>query len=315
MSFQGRDYTGVHPYRIIEARYATEGFAKNHATESGTWGLRNMGNLTLSPKSYPTFLKSPFVYGYDVNLTIPTYQSNLPALRNAMLMSKSRMGIYVTTAEGKFLSFDTNFARCLGISHTFELSSENRVLNISALGYISKTEWEAVLAGSATLPSNMTSGVSLGLTASAFDLEEVSLPYIDRIAVDSVLVGHLQDPRIVHTQTNRVDQYGTPIGKQAIMAELTFRCMQEDIPTLQGAQDAVNNLSTFSAFTLNGEEFRYTGGAIMIEPSPYFGDDDRYLQIRVAGEMIYNTDESAPDSLDIGVGSASIFECKLRGAV
>lgn len=313
MAFPGLDYSKVEAYRIVGHKYAPPGLGYGHA-EAGTFGAMEPGSLVLTPKIITDKWSRERTYGYQVVATLPSLQAGIPVIKNLLLM-KGTMGFYFLTAEGKYFAFDQLLSRNMGVGFVFEITDDKRELTVTATSYITKAEWTAIMGAAGSAPTDPTGGSTLGLTANSYDLTDVSEPYIDTITIGGVNVGPLQQPVFRMTQKARNDQYGRPVGKQAVTAELTARFMESDILTLTECNAIVDTDFTTIATTLNGDSVKFTSGAGSGTFAPHIEDLDRYIDAKIMGDMIYNTSEATPDSIDAGVGSATVLEFKLRGAV
>lgn len=319
MAHPGLIYRGgvIESARFNTIHYATKDLAWNHATDSGSWGLRYPGELRIFPKTNVDALGRGIPDSYPVEIKFRTFQATIPVLHNTLLQSQEPFQAYVRTTNDKYYNFihdaaaagaSSTGSRLVGLMHEFYIDENQRYLDITLSTSLSHLQLDWLHDNLASLATAGTGGDDWPLVANTYDRGDHTIGNIADIDIDSSSVGVINSPVVKWTQIGVVDQFGRPVGGQKLRHEVSFNALQNNAAQATAFQNDMRSDVPIIITTLYGDQLQYNSGVLSVSAIENVGEENNHFAVTLTGETPYNKAEATPNSIDLGVGDANIME-------
>lgn len=308
--------------KLRRVRYTKKGLAWDHATDSGEWGLLYPGDLTITPQIYADYANRGTPPFFDVEIVLRTFQATIPVLHNCLLQSQEEFQLYAETVGGQFYNFIHDAAasidpatgsRLVSLSHEFSITQSERYIDLIIRTIISEKQYKWLHDNLSAAATAGTAGTPWPLVANAYGRGNVTEGNVKDILVDSVSVGKFNNPVVKWTQQTLFDQFNQPTGGQCLTHDLSFNLLENTSAVKALWRGYMQVPQPVKVYTMEGEEIVYNSGVLSISAQEKAGDNKHGLLVNMQGDTVYNRDEAAPESIDLGVTDANIMEFSLTG--
>ncbi len=323
-AYQGVNYRNYQVPRFAKVTGATAGFAFNHATEAFSGGLRKPGRLVKRTIPVMDAAGRPVADKIGCTLSLPMLQTRLADVLNfhKLILSGPHQWLF-QTAKGIYLAFTDNDtgggtfttpvgSSLMGGNYEFVITGTERFLNYEGACEMANTEWDYMWTNSGSAAGGGSSGTTAGLTAHPYARGNYQRSGIASLSINGVAPGVFNNPRVsIKTESSEDgnDFRGRPVPAFGV-AQCSFRMLQGAALDILGNSTAEQNDYTIQFGTWNDETIKFTTGAAGLYVSNQnVGDDSTMCEVTVQGKFPLIANDTS--SMDIGVGSASVLECKL----
>lgn len=326
MAHPGLVYRGgaIESARFNTIHYATKDLAWNHATDSGSWGLRYPGTLEIAPKVNQDALNRGIPDSYVVTIKLRTFQATIPVLHNTLLQSQEPFQCYVKTTNDKYYNFIHDAAaagaastgsRLVSLMHEFYIDENQRYLDLTLITNISHLQLDWLHDNLGALATAGTLGDDWPLVANVYDRDEHTIGNIADIDLGGASVGVINSPVVKWTQKTTLDQFGRPVGGQKLTHEVTFNALQNNAAQHTAFQEDMRTDTSCLITTLYGDQIQYNSGVLAVSAIEAIGEEENHFKVTLSGDSPYNKTEATPNSIDLGIGDANIMEFTAIGLV
>lgn len=318
-AFQGRAGTNIRSAKVTEIKYARDGFLFAHATEAGEVGLREEGVIKYKTNNVKDSAGRLIIDSYDYEITAKGLSTSFAALRNAYLLSKAPHQLRVKNNNSEYYNFiqnDGTFGTptgsgLVGLTWKFRIDDKSRTLEYKWTCRVANTEHEWVYTNAAAASTGTTGGSAYPLTAAASAARsQYRRSNIKDITVNAVNVGIFKDPVVEIEATGQPDNRQAIVGDK-IKVKVEFTMRQASRLDILGAASSNDNDWNITLTTFNDETITFATGAMLLVSEFQGSDKEYYVKVMGEAEIPYNASETAPNSIDIGVTTATTLTVSL----
>jgi hypothetical protein len=290
--FAGQAAAGILPTRLREIRYATAGMPFSHATQAGNFGLREDAFITAKAIG-PTDTAGRLIPDtYEVTVEQKGLQTNMAALKNALLLSVGPHQLRVRDQSGNYFGFINNTASIgapdgsanVGLDVKYSIGQTDRTLDLKWMAKLSPAEWKWVCENVATVHTGASGGSVDGrFTAMAYSRAGFRPSNFNMVKINSVDVGFVVDVKIDLEVDGRKDNRERRLGQNVkVTAEAT---LLQTRPTIEMAatidQADIDSVIEFNSWA--GENWKFLAGAINGTGETKVGDKENQIKITFGG--------------------------------
>jgi len=304
--FQGVNFTNRRIPRVSEIAFSTYGNPFSSATEGGKFGMREATELDIKPTSSATADGKKALQAYEVAFKAALLQTDIDSLRKVYLLSKYPHNLLITTKQGDHYGFYDNTGpilaptgtRSVGMKWKFSLSQKDRKIECEWGTSIYRTELAKLFADLGTMIAGPSATNPLALnigTGLEYDIDKFIPAGITGVEINDALVGEISDAKIEAESDGDKNIIGQLF---CYKVKLKFEVMMKQTSGAEGAAAvwAANKDNTIAFHTSNDEKIILTNCASTM-PEFKAGDKENYIKISFEGEVSYNNDETAQESI------------------
>lgn len=316
--FQGTVYTGIRSGHFRSIKLATPGFPFTNAGsshESNEIGWRDGAEVVVkTPEVTDATMRKASGLTHEVSGKIPLLQTDIATLRNYHLLSKTGCQMLGTLANGDALSFvlntgdpgSANGSCLLGLKPKFSVDAKKRMIELDIDGVMSDEEVRWLAANLGTPATGGSGGVSLGLTAMSYNRSKQRASNFQKITVDGEEVGEFRDDcKLDLTWGGQKVSPGRTLCQYVdLSAEIGMsQTLADDILAVFDTAEADR---TVIFYLKGGDTVKINKPGCLYEL--HYDEKEPYVKMMLSGRWYANADEGTPNSIDIGVGTATQIE-------
>lgn len=308
---------------IRELTFWRNGYASDDATESGTLGIHQETKIEIKPRSTKDINDIEYQDVWDHTITVADLETNFARLRSWMLFCKDYVGVGVKTSYPgayQYWNYIPSGAspvvpvgsQPMGLGFDFSLGSNTDGGRMNTLTFncgMKTPQMEWMANNSATL----NAGGALTLLPIIVDpisgktFAQRYTPGIVKITIGGVDIGRLT-PRckfglktVVMDDRKNYDDTGIPSW---MTASMDIEIQQDSLPDeiKQVLADSYG-FPPIVATTAKNETITWEAGSTGITPTISKGDKQNHLGIKLSRSFGFNTIETTPDTIDLGLTS------------
>src|ERR1035437_5046837 len=324
MAFPGYDTTSVQYPRLKSLTLAVWGAHFNAAGKFVNVGLRKVTKVDRKVVSISDVAKRDIADKIAVELDGDMLQTGFPNVLNAYILSKQFAQAQLQNVHGQWLNFVDNGgtfttptgSALLGFGFTFTISEKDRNIAFKAGTHMSNTEWDWLVANSASGATGGTGGPTVSLTPNAYDRTKYVRTGIKSVTVGGITVGCQNGAKLVIKSMNseKDDRERVLNCWLDIAGEVTMlQTKSTDIAAISAALEQVDATIVYN--TWNDETITLSSGVASGVGEILLSDDKNTAKLVAKGQTVYNPDEPAPPPpyVDIGVTTATDLKLSLAG--
>lgn len=242
------------------------------------------------------------------------WQTSLPELLNYYKWSKDQVQMFLKSGNGEWWNFVAptgNFATPAGScllnqGFKFKCNKKERFIELMHSGQLTDAQYDYIDTNKAAAATGGSGGTAHTITAMTVDKSKILRPGFHSLTSNAVNVGKLIDVDFEMSsiaQSNQLDQGEAVHDKIGLKLSATA----SQIKVADGEGSITDALSRYAQVLTSKEDETWTFGAgvLNLKNAISFGDGDGTMKLEYYGEVLYNTDEATPDTINIGVGSAT----------
>jgi len=302
---------------------ATQGFPFTDVADAGVLGLREATTLDFKTITITDRNNRKFTNYRSAQFKAGLLQTDVASLKNLYLLSKEFHQLQVVTKDGDHFPFIDNAAgqdtpdgsALMGMRFKFSMDQKSRKVDADWYTTMSKAEYAWILANIATLNPGTTivDAESLGLSAAnlVYDVTKRGLSNFSKVKVNNNHVGIFKDPKIeldfTGASVDNRDRYLNEVCN--IKAEVTLK--QTSVTELKAASENGDIDVPIQYETFAGETFLFDPGVLSLVDEVSIGDKENMIKLLFEGSVMYNSDETTPDSIVFGGADPKKIQFKM----